>query len=71
MPILSIPAHFDGNQIRLDEDVLLPKEAQLIVTVLNSGDEERKEFLRFASNNLARAYEGDEVEYTIADCIQE
>ncbi len=71
MPILSIPAHFDGAQIKLDEDVTLSKDSRLIVTVIDELDQERADFLRFASANFARAYEGDEVEYTKADCIDE
>ena len=71
MPILSIPAHFDGKQVKLDEDVSIPQDAQLIVTVLESDDAEREDFLRLASQNLSRAYEGDEVEYSLADCIDE
>jgi len=71
MPILSIPAHFDGSQIQLDEDVTLAKDSRLIVTVIEDSDPERTDFLRFASANLAAAYEGDDVEYTKADCIHE
>jgi len=44
MPILSIPAHFDGVQIKLDEDVTLSKDSRLIVTVINESDEERSNF---------------------------
>lgn len=71
MPILSVPAHFDGDQIRLDEEVKLSKDSRLIVTVIEEPDKEREEFLQFASANLAKAYEDDEVDYSESDCIDE
>ena len=71
MSIMSIPAHFEGEHVRLDEDVPIPRDAQLIVTVVAGGQKERQEFLKFATRNLARAYEGDDVEYSLSDCVDE
>lgn len=34
MPSIALRAHYDGNQILLDEEFALPVNAQLIVTVL-------------------------------------
>lgn len=67
MPMVSIPAHYDGEQVRLDEEVTLPPNTRLIVTVLKDADAERDEFLRLASSGLARAYDEDDVEYSEAD----
>jgi hypothetical protein len=67
MPLLSIPAHYDGAQVLLDEKIALKPNARLIVTVLDDADEDREEFLRFAAGGLAAAYSDDEVEYTLAD----
>lgn len=67
MPQMSIPAHYDGTQVLLDQDVVLRPNTRLIVTVLEDQDEEREEFLRLAGSGLAAACENDEVEYTLAD----
>ncbi len=67
MPLVSIPAHYDGAQVLLDEEVALRPNARLIVTVLEDADSEREDFLRLAESGLAAAYDGDEVEYTEAD----
>ena len=67
MPLMSIPAHYDGVQVLLDEEVALRPNARLIVTVLGDSDCEREEFLRLAESALAAAYDEDEVEYTEAD----
>lgn len=67
MPLVSIPAHYDGAQVRLDEKVDLPPNARLIVTVLQDSDTDRQDFLRLAESGLAAAYGEDEVEYTEAD----
>lgn len=67
MPLMSIPAHYDGEQVLLDEKVALKPNARLIVTVLDDAEDDREAFLRFASGSLAAAYSDDEVEYTVAD----
>jgi len=67
MLILSIPAHFDGEHVRLDEEVALRTNARLIVTVLEDSDQDRANFLKLAASGLAGAYSDDEIEYTKAD----
>jgi hypothetical protein len=67
MPLLCIPAHYDGKHVKLDEDVRLKPDTKLLVTVLEPGEPDREAFLRFSQNSLSRAYEEDEVEYTMAD----
>ena len=66
----SIPAHFDGKQIRLDEPVALKANAKLLVVVLPEEDEEREDWIRASQANLARAYGENEPEYTL-DMIKE
>ena len=67
MPPMSIPAHYDGTQVLLDEKVSLPPNSRLLVTVLDDSDDDREQFLQLASNSLATAYSDEEVEYTAAD----
>lgn len=67
MPLMSIPAHYDGTQVLLDEKVSLPPNSRLLVTVLDDSDDDREQFLQLASNSLATAYSDEEVEYTAAD----
>ena len=43
---ISIPAHFDGERILLDEPVELERNARLIVTVLPYSETERDAWLR-------------------------
>lgn len=67
MPIQSIPAHYDGSRIVLDEATELRTDARLIVTVLPDADSERADFMRLSEDALSRAYSDDEVEYSEAD----
>jgi len=68
--LITVSAHFDGAQVQLDEPINLPRNAKLLVTVLNEEDEDREAWLRFAMANLARAYSDDEPEYPL-ECIKE
>lgn len=66
MTLLTVSAHFDGNQVLLDEDVDLRPGTKLIVTVLDDLNGEHTDFHQLSSSALANAYD-DEVEYTEAD----
>ncbi len=74
MPLVALPAHYDGKQICLDEEYPLAPDMKLIVTVLpqnNAGDQgERDSWLRLSNQNLERAYGDDEPEYS-SDLIKE
>ena len=70
MPLFSVPAHFDGKHVQLDEDVQLKPQSKLIVTVLEPDDSERRDFLRLSQTSLATSYDDDEVEYTIDDIVK-
>jgi hypothetical protein len=64
MATVTLRAHFDGEQIRLDEPFELEPNTELIVTVVPSAnDEEREAWTRLALTNLARSYGDDEPEY--------
>lgn len=73
MATLTLKAHFDGQQIRLDEPFDLPKDAELLVTILPADaalDAERQLWYELGQQNLARCYGNDEPEYSVADCKQ-
>jgi CelD/BcsL family acetyltransferase involved in cellulose biosynthesis len=62
---ISIPAHFDGERIRLDEPVELERNARLIVTVLPNGDTDRSAWLQFSVRQLDAAYDGADDDYPL------
>lgn len=66
--MLSVRAHFDGNQIQLDEPIQLPANAPLLVTVLPS-EENGDDWSQISKMALARAYGDDEPEYTTTDLL--
>ena len=70
MDAISIPAHFDGERILLDEPIELEPNTRLIVTVLPNHDAEREAWLRLSGKGLADAYGADEEEYSL-DLIKE
>ena len=72
MSALMVKAHFDGEQIQLNEPCVLEKGAQLIVTVVAPElIAEREAWFNFASQSFARCYGPDEPEYTDADILPE
>jgi hypothetical protein len=74
MNTVTLRAHFDGEQIRLDEPYDLPEDAPLLIMVLspdvNGTGNEREDWMLLAEQALARAYGDDEPEYTL-DMIKE
>ena len=70
MDTISIPAHFDGERILLDEPIELEPNTKLIVTVLPKNDAEYQAWLRLSSQRLEDAYGADEEEYSL-DSIRE
>ena len=67
MPAVTLSAHFDGQQIVLDEPYPLEPNTPLSVIVLPNDDQEREDWYRLSAQGLARAYGDDEPEYTLAD----
>ncbi len=70
MNSISIPAHFDGERILLDEPFELEPDTKLIVTVIPKHDAERESWLRLSGKKLEEAYGEDEAEYSL-DSIKE
>jgi len=72
MKRITLPAHFDGEQICLDEPFELTVNTKLLVTVLleEEPDDERKAWLRLAESSLTAAYGENESEYPL-DLIKE
>ncbi len=66
MPIIALPAHFDGERICLDETFELEQDAKLIVTVLpkQKSDIEHESWLLLSGQGLEKAYGEDEPEYS-------
>jgi hypothetical protein len=67
MSNVSIPAHFDGERILLDEPVELEANTKLIVTVLGKHDADHDSW---SGSGLENAYGPDEEEYSL-DSIRE
>ena len=67
---ISIPAHFDGERILLDEPVELERNARLLVTVLPNDNDERESWLRLSASQLNAAYDGDGDDYSF-DLVKE
>jgi hypothetical protein len=73
MATISIPAHFDGKSIILDEQFELKPNTKLLVTILPERpdeDDEHLEWLNFSIQGLSRACDPDEPEYSL-DKIKE
>jgi hypothetical protein len=66
MPMIAVPAHFDGKQIRLDEPFDLEPNTRLIVTILprHVSDDEREAWLNLSIQGLEDGYGEDEPEYS-------
>jgi hypothetical protein len=67
MTNITLPAHFDGEQIVLDTPYALEPQTKLLVTVLANPDpkDERSDWLQASASGLANAYGPDEVEYSL------
>jgi len=71
MPNISLKAHFNGQTIQLDEPYELPRDAQLLVTVLSplSSDSGMNGWAERSAAGLAAAYGNSEPEYSEADLL--
>lgn len=69
MNAVTLPAHFDGEKILLDDTYPLQPNTRLLVTILPEAadDDERADWARLGLQNLAAAYGEDEPEYTLDD----
>jgi hypothetical protein len=68
MDTVTLHAHFDGEQIRLDEPYKFEPNTKLLITVLPNGQStgEREEWLSVSETGLAQAYGDNEPEYPLA-----
>lgn len=68
MTPITLPAHFDGEQIRLDRPYPLDPETRLLVVVFPDADAagEREGWFQASTSGLAGAYVDDEIEYSSA-----
>ena len=66
MPMIAVPAHFDGERICLDEPFDLEPNAKLIVTILprRESDGEHAAWSRLSGQRLKDAYGKNEPEYS-------
>ena len=72
MPMITLPAHFDGNKICLDETFALLPNMKLIVTVLSELEDNPKlkinndheNWLNLSEQRLIDAYGVNEPEYS-------
>ena len=66
MRIRTLRAHFDGNQILLDEPFELEPNTELLVTIVKrASEEDGEEWARFSMESFTRAYGDDEPEYSL------
>lgn len=68
----TIRAHFDGEQIRLDEPCQLAPDTQLLIVVVPSQapDGEHEDWMLLSRQGLENAYAEQEPEYSL-DSIKE
>jgi hypothetical protein len=60
MSLISLPAHFDGQFIQLDEPFKLEPNTKLIVTVLPKADSEQEAGLQRSMEQLGKAHSDEE-----------
>lgn len=66
MPMITLSAHYDGRQIRLDEAYDLKPDTKLFVTVLSEPepDNAHKDWMNLSAARLTDAYGKGEPEYS-------
>lgn len=65
METIVLRAHFDGEQIQLDDPFELRPNTKLLVTVIPEPDPEQYAWLRVSAERLRTAYSDDEPEYSL------
>ena len=67
MKTVALAAHFDGDQIRLDEHFTIEPHSRLLVIVFpeQQSDEEQNAWLALSGRGLARAYDHEEHDYRL------
>ncbi len=67
MIMKSVSARYDGERVLFDEDIFIPADARLVVTILEDVDNDRLDFHCLATKTFADAFDEDEVEYSEDD----
>ncbi len=67
MQLITLPAHFDGEQIRLDAPFDLKPDTRLLVTILPGpeSDEDYADWLTASLRSLEQAYGANEPDYSM------
>lgn len=66
METIVLRAHFDGEQIQLDDPFELRPNTKLLVTVIPELDPEQYAWLKVSAEGLRAAYSDNEPEYSLA-----
>ncbi len=66
MPMITLPAHYDGKQICLDEAFELLPDTKLFVTIISDlkPENDYKDWLSLSGERLTHAYGENEPEYS-------
>lgn len=65
MSMVTLKAHYDGNQVCFDEPCDLPPATRLLVLVVPESEESfREDWFALSRQGLARAYGDDEPDYS-------
>lgn len=67
MIMRSVSARFHEGRVLFDEDIVIPSQARLLVTILEDSDTDHSDFIALSATSFADAYDEDEVEYSEAD----
>jgi hypothetical protein len=72
MSVVTIKAHYDGNQICLDEPIDLAPNTPVLVTIAqpNGADADRAEWFALAKAAFAKAYGDNEPDYSQAVILE-
>ena len=66
METIVLRAHFDGEQIQLDDPFELRPNTKLLVTIIPEPDAEQSAWLRASAEGLRGAYGENEPDYSLA-----
>ena len=65
MPTITLGAHYDGKQIKLDEPYNLKPNTSLLVTIVQTAQDDRQDWARLSTQGLNDAYGKDEPTYSL------
>ncbi|MFO7679542.1 MAG: hypothetical protein R6X34_05775 [Chloroflexota bacterium] len=65
MPTITLRAHYDGKQIKLDEPYNLQPNTSLLITIVPIAQDDRHDWLGLSTQGLGNAYCEDEPNYSL------